>query len=136
MMQYVDSSALSKRYVREQDSKVAAQLLATDDGWATAAVTLVEVRRALAARLAAQSADLGGVVEAFEADWQAMHVVALDDETCRRAADIAASTGARSLDALHLAAAHRAGAPAIRLVTFDVRMAQTARSLGWTVVGA
>lgn len=41
-----------------------------------------------------------------------------------------------SLEALHLAAAARVGAPVVRLVTFDVRLGQVARSLGWTVVGA
>jgi hypothetical protein len=40
-----------------------------------------------------------------------------------------------SLEALHLAAAARVGAPVVRLVT-DVRLGQVARSLGWTVVGA
>ena len=46
------------------------------------------------------------------------------------------SAGARTLEALHLAAASRAGAPALRLVAFDVSLAQVARDLGWTVVGA
>jgi hypothetical protein len=41
-----------------------------------------------------------------------------------------------ALDSLHLAAAQRAGAPALRMVAFDVRLAHTARSLGWTVMGA
>jgi predicted nucleic acid-binding protein len=52
------------------------------------------------------------------------------------AAELAELTGTRSLDALHLAAAQRAGAPVVRLLTFDVRQATTARSLGWAVAGA
>ena len=134
-MQYIDSSALVKRYVRETDTKAAQQLLAADPDWITAAHTLVEVRRTLALRLTNDADALRRAADAFDADWQTINVVALDDETCRRAADIAASTGARTLDALHLAAAHRAGAPSLRLVTFDARMAQTARGLGWTAVG-
>lgn len=63
-------------------------------------------------------------------------MVALDDTTCKLAADLAETTGARTLDALHLAAASRAGAPVVRLVTLDARLAQVARSLGWSVVGA
>ncbi len=39
------------------------------------------------------------------------------------------------LDALHLAAVQRVGGPAVPLLTFDVRQAQAARSLGLTVVG-
>jgi predicted nucleic acid-binding protein len=42
----------------------------------------------------------------------------------------------RTLDALHLAAAQRVGGPAMPFLTFDLRQAQAARSLGLTVVGA
>ena len=65
-----------------------------------------------------------------------MRIVALDDQTCAQAAELAETTRARTVEALHLAAAHRAGAPALRVVTFDTRLAQAARSLNWTVVGA
>lgn len=135
-MQYVDSSALVKRYIREVDSDTAQHLLRADPEWVTARHSLVEVRRTLSQRLAEAPRLLQEARRFFAADWPALHVVALDDDTCERAADLAEATGARSLDALHLAAAHRAGAPALRLVTFDVRMAQVARGLGWTVVGA
>jgi predicted nucleic acid-binding protein len=52
------------------------------------------------------------------------------------AAAIAELTGARTLDALHLAAAQRVGGPAVPFLTFDVRQARAARGLGLTVVGA
>lgn len=135
-MQYVDSSALVKRYVREADSDVALRLLAADLEWVTAEHTMVEVRRTLSVRFAGDSSAAARAREVFEADWSALHVVALDGETCSRAAELAETTGARTLDVLHLAAAMRAGAPALRVVTFDVRMAQAVRSLGWTAVGA
>ncbi len=45
-------------------------------------------------------------------------------------------TGARTLDALHLAAARRVGGTQLAFVTFDIRQAQTARALGFAVVGA
>lgn len=133
-MQYVDSSALLKRYVLEPDSDVAERLLQADSEWVTAAHTEVEVRRNLARRLT-EPALLQQARSAFAEDWHSMYVVALDSRTCGIAADLAEATGARSLDALHLAAAQRAGAPALRLVAFDNRLAQTARSLGWTSVG-
>ena len=93
------------------------------------------MRRNLARRLAADPAALRQARAAFDEDWASTYVVALDSRTCAIAADVAEATGARTLDALHLAAAQRAGAPALRLVAFDVRFAQAARSLGWTVVG-
>ncbi|MGI8681225.1 MAG: type II toxin-antitoxin system VapC family toxin [Mycobacteriales bacterium] len=80
--------------------------------------------------------DLAAVKSDFARDWDSLAVVALDETTCKLAADLAETTGARTLDALHLAAASRAGAPVVRLVTFDARLAQVARSLGWSVVGA
>jgi uncharacterized protein len=135
-VQYVDTSALLKRYVAEPDSGTAAHLLDQDDDWVTGAHTEVEVRRNLARLLGDEPAALRRAREAFLRDWETIHVVALDAATCARAADLAESTGARSLDALHLAAAARAGAPALRLLAFDHRLARTARSLGWTVVGA
>jgi len=46
------------------------------------------------------------------------------------------ATGARSLDALHLAAADRAGGRSVPIVTFDIRLGHAARSLGFTVIGA
>jgi predicted nucleic acid-binding protein len=64
-----------------------------------------------------------------------MHVVELDETTCGIAADLAELTGARTLDALHLAAANRAGKGALTLLTFDIRQAQAARAVGLTVVG-
>jgi predicted nucleic acid-binding protein len=41
----------------------------------------------------------------------------------------------RTLDALHLAAAERAGGGTLVFVTYDIRQAQAARSLGWPVLG-
>ena len=64
-----------------------------------------------------------------------MFVVALDEVVCRRAAELGIAAAARSLDALHLAAAERAGGRTLPVFTFDVRLAQAARALGFAVVG-
>lgn len=40
------------------------------------------------------------------------------------------------MDALHLAAAERAGGRSMAIVTYDVRLGQAARSLGFAVIGA
>jgi predicted nucleic acid-binding protein len=47
---------------------------------------------------------------------------------------IAAQTLCRSLDALHVASALRAGAATV-LLTFDIRQARTARAVGLAVIG-
>ena len=72
----------------------------------------------------------------FTDDWMRMNVVELDAITCESAAAVSEVTGARSLDALHLAAAIRAGGPGMTVVTFDARQASAARALGLDVFGA
>ena len=72
---------------------------------------------------------------AFADDLASFHLVELDAGTCELAATIAEQTGVRTLDVLRLGAAQRLGAGTV-LLTFDVRQAAAARSLGLTVVGA
>jgi len=129
---YVDSSALLKRYVDEPDSGAANAILASDPSLLTARHTIVEVRRNLARLL--EERDATAAKAAFLEDIAAFGIVELDRVTCETAADIAEMTGARTLDALHLAAAHRLGGAAVPFVTFDVRQAQAARTLGLSVL--
>jgi predicted nucleic acid-binding protein len=131
---YVDSSAWLKRYLDERGSDDARRHLAADPGWVTANHTYTEVYRLL--RIADPDDLFAHDVEALEDDWRRTVVVALDDALCRRAAMLATVTRTRSLDALHLAAAERAGGPSVPLLTFDVRLATAARSLGFTVLGS
>ena len=132
MSLYVDSSALLKRYVEEPDSDAANALLASDPNLLTGRHTAVEVRRNLARLL--DERDATAAKAAFVEDLAAFGIVELDAVTCETAADIGELTGARTLDALHLAAAQRVGGAAVPFVTFDVRQAQAARMLGLTVL--
>ncbi len=133
-MLYVDSSALLKRYVEEPDSDLADELLGADPILTTGRHTVVEVRRNLARRVSAE--DLPEKRAAFARDLEAFGIVELDVATCEQAAAIAEELGARTLDALHLAAAQRVGGTALGFVTFDLRQAQAARWLGFTVLGS
>ncbi|MGQ0842661.1 MAG: type II toxin-antitoxin system VapC family toxin [Sporichthyaceae bacterium] len=133
MTRYVDSSALLKRYVEEPDSELATTLLGSDPHLVTARHTVVEVRRNLARLLSAGQAVTARA--AFAQDLGSFAVIELDAQTCALAATLAESSGARSLDSLHLAAARRLGT-ALTFLTFDLRQAQIARSLGFTVLGA
>jgi predicted nucleic acid-binding protein len=130
---YVDSSALLKRYVDEPDSETAESHLRSDPSLLTGRHTIVEVRRNLARLLEAREASAAR--SAFIDDLEALSIIELDEVTCEMAAAIAEVTGVRTRDALHLAAAQRAGGPAIPFLTFDLRQAQAARGLGLTVVG-
>jgi predicted nucleic acid-binding protein len=132
---YIDASALLKRYVEETDSARCDEYMMGDPEWITARHTAVEVRRNLARLLA--GAALVAAREDFAADWRRFHVIELDEDTCDIAAQIAETTGCRSLDALHIAAASRVGgAGALTFLTWDVRQAQAVRALGIAVAGA
>lgn len=134
MTVYVDSSALIKRYVAEEGSDLADAVLLADTEWVTGRHTLVEVLLAIRRRLGDDERVVA--VMAFERDWERTFVVALDETGCRRAAEFGIATGARSLDALHLASADRAGGRSLPIVTFDVRLGLAARALGFSVIGA
>ncbi len=132
MTLYVDTSALLKRYVAEHDSEAAERLMATDPVLVTSRLTEVEVRRNLFRLLS--TSDASAAKRRFLTDLDSFALVSLDAATCNEASRIAEQTLCRSLDALHLAAAVRAG-PSTTLLTFDNRQAQAARSLGLSVIG-
>jgi len=131
---YVDSSALLKRYVEEPDSSVAESLLAADPILVTSWVTLVEVRRTLARLL--EPTQLIAARRQVHLDLDEFALVSVDPVVCEAAANIGEQLGVRSLDAIHLACAQRLQVPNLTFVTFDLRQAQAARSLGFTVRGA
>jgi predicted nucleic acid-binding protein len=132
---YADASAILKLYLDEVESDVARDVLRGDPVWISACITAVEVRRNLARLLADEA--LEDAREQFRRDWADVASLAIDDETSERASELAEATGLRTLDALHVEAAERAAAEDdLRMVTFDVRLAAAARSLGWTVLGA
>ena len=134
MTTYVDSSALLKRYIAEPDSDLADRLLAADPVLVTSWITLVEVRRNLARVLA--PADLPDIRRQFERDLDEFALVIVDQIVCETAAEIGEVLGVRTLDALHLASARRLQVPGLAFITFDLRQAQAARSMGFTVLGA
>ncbi len=134
MTAYLDSSALLKLYVGEPDTDVASTIIHRHRVWTTGRHTLVEVRRNLARLLEGDELQKGR--RAFAEDWANISIVELDELACGRAAEFAEQTGVKALDALHLGAAERAGAGRLPIVTFDRRLADAARSLGWTVLGA
>lgn len=134
MTTYVDSSALLKRYFSEPDLSVAERLLRSDAVLATSWVTFVEVHRNLSRVL--RGAELSEAKEQFGDQFDRMALVVVDEAVCRSAARIGEQLGVRSLDAIQLASAQRLGIPSMPFLTFDLRQAQAARSLGFTVLGS
>lgn len=134
MTTYVDSSALLKRYFAEPDASVAQRLLLSDSVLVTSWITMVEVRRNLARVLS--GSELREAKEQFSVDLDAIALVAVDEVVCRSAAQIGEQLAVRSLDAVHLASAQRLAIPSLPFITFDLRQAQAARSLGFVALGS
>lgn len=123
-----------KRYIDERDTAEAIAILDAEPAWVTARHTYIEVTRALAATTTGRRR--AGARAAFGHDWSGIAIVELDVAVCERAAELALMLEVRTLDALHLGAAERAGGATLPFVTFDRRLAAAARRLGWTVLGA
>jgi len=130
---YVDSSALLKRYVREPDSDEAALLLAADPVLVTSWVTVTEVRRNVARLVRPEH--LAELRRQITSDLDRFALVVADQVVCESAANIAEQLGVGSLDAIHLASARRLQVVGLSFITFDLRQAQAARSLGFNVLG-
>ena len=62
-----------------------------------------------------------------------VYLVAIDGDVVDRAATLAPGSLVRSLDAIHLSTAQLLGAELGALITYDIRMAQIAASIGITV---
>ncbi|MBT3246141.1 MAG: type II toxin-antitoxin system VapC family toxin [Actinobacteria bacterium] len=131
MTLYVDSSALIKRYLKEDGAAEAVAHMASDPVLVTSALTAIEVRRNLTRIL---TDDLEVLRARLVVDLDAFAVIPLDAQVCAEAARIAEKTLCRSLDSIHLAAARRAGS-ATTVLTFDQRQAEAARSIGLSVIG-
>ncbi|MEX2586999.1 MAG: type II toxin-antitoxin system VapC family toxin [Actinomycetota bacterium] len=133
MTTYLDSSAWLKRYIEEEGSELVAGILEEEPVVITCAVAEAEVRRNLE-RIVPEHAEQ--LRRRFLDDLVRCNVVEIDRSLIRSAAALAEITLARSLDALHLAAAQRLGGSAsLRFLTFDRRQSRIARDLGLSVAG-
>jgi predicted nucleic acid-binding protein len=130
---YIDSSAILKLYLDEPETGDCESIVASDPDWQSARLSRVEVRRILSRSL--RGREYSTARRRFDGDWARTQIVELDRVTCDLAAQIAESTGIRTLDSLHLAAAQRVADKDLRFLTYDRRQARAARGLGFDVVG-
>ena len=122
---YVDSSAIVKLAVREPESQILRRHLRRRRPVVTSALAQTEVLRAL----------LAGGEPALAAGRHALagfDLVRVNDRILRRAGALL-PTEVRSLDAIHLATAAELMSDVRELVTYDVRMADAARAMGFKV---
>jgi len=133
-MLFLDTSALVKRYVEEQDTEFVLRRMDQDPEWVVSSVARTEIEITLC-RLGFDPGGTPDLWQRFRDDWDQCHVVPVDHACLEGAADIGCRHNVRTLDALHLAAADRLPRPLVML-TFDRRQATAARSMAIIVEGA
>lgn len=122
---YVDSSAIVKLAVAEPESAALRRALSRRQTLVTSALARTEVARALLA--------LGpGAVRRGDEVLRRLQLLRVNDRVLSDAGRLEPAE-LRSLDAIHLATAQQFGTSLRRVVTYDARMADAARALGWSV---
>ena len=122
---YVDSSAIVKLAVAEPESAALRRALSRRQTLVTSALARTEVARALLA--------LGpGAVRRGDEVLRRLQLLRVNDRVLSDAGRLEPAE-LRSLDAIHLATAQQFGTSLQRVVTYDARMADAARALGWSV---
>jgi len=122
---YLDSSALVKLATAEPESAALRRYLRRRRPLVSSALARTEVGRALL--------PYGQVaVHRGAAVLARLDLVRVGDRVLERASGLPPPL-LRSLDAIHLATAEQLGVDLARVVTYDERMADAARGLGWTV---
>lgn len=125
---YLDASALVKLATLEAETEALREHLVAFEQRSTSRLATVEVPRALA-----RKGTGGAGVEAFQAAFEGMIVIDLDEQIAAIAAALD-PVALRSLDAVHLASAMSIGDDLDAIVTYDVRLADAARAVGLIVV--
>ena len=108
MRLYLDTSALLKLYVEEDDSDFVEGAVQDAETTVTSIMTYVETRAAFSRRRRDGSltpADYHRVVREFEREWERYFVIPVTDSLIKSAGKLAEIHGLRGYDALHLASA-------------------------------
>lgn len=122
---YLDSSALVKLVIREPESSALRGYLRRHRRRVSCGLARVEVVRAVAAHGAQATARARQLLARVD-------LLRLDDVLLDAAARLEAAN-LRSLDAIHLSAAESLSEDLSAVVTYDLRMASAARTLGLRV---
>ncbi|MBN2388881.1 MAG: type II toxin-antitoxin system VapC family toxin [Anaerolineales bacterium] len=145
MILYADTSALVKKYVREDGSEQVLAFIAGFEAVATAALTYVEMAAALAKAGRQGWVDDTALQEAwrdFRAHWPAYTRLPVSSAAVERAADLAWKHGLRAYDAMHLSCAQvwqEVTGEETVFACFDQRLRQAASVEGlqvWPAAGA
>ncbi len=124
---YLDASALVKTLVRESETDALRSYLASQERRVTSRVATIEIPRAVARKQLQEP-----TATTIESGLGALALIELTEEIAAAAARVSPPS-LRTLDAIHLASALTLGNELVAMVTYDVRLADAARSLGLPV---
>jgi predicted nucleic acid-binding protein len=124
---FVDTSALVKRYVDEPERAQVVEAMGADDVWVASELALTEAMMTLH-RVAATPRQADRLWRLLRADWDAFHVVPVDDRCLAAATEIGSNHAIAVTHAVHLAAANRLPRP-VRYLTLDPRQVSVAVAL-------
>lgn len=130
---YVETSALLKRYVQEPESDDCQMLLDAHSHRITSRITITETLINLRKRLS--TSEFAIASKLFQADVKLFDVVEFDAELSIRAIEVAAGNSLATLDAIHLASALRVNSPQLAFLTYEKRLANSAKKSGLKVLG-
>jgi predicted nucleic acid-binding protein len=131
---FVDTSALVKRYVDEPGRDLVLEVMAGDHVWVASELARAEAALALT-RVAATSRQADRLHRLLADDWDAFHVVPVDDRCLAAAAEIGSGHGVSVSTAIHLAAASRLPKP-VGYLTLDPRQVSAAVALDLDLLGS
>lgn len=124
---YIDSSALLKLVVREDETSALEADLAARDGLVTSRLALLECRRA------ARRVPNRRLLQTVDAVFEAVYLLDITPSILDAAAALN-PPHLRSLDAIHVATAMSVGDSDLDVLTYDGRCADAARASGLRVV--
>lgn len=136
-MIYWDSSALVKKYLREEGSDVVMQRLIGDGVVATSILSFAEIHAVFARKaservISATAQKL--LIRSFESDWQSMIVVHMNEVILPVVRDVLSRHNLRGADAVHLASglylARRTKCPKLSFGCADDRLLKAASAEG------
>lgn len=130
---YVETSALLKRYVREPESDDCQMILDAHSHRITSRITITETLINLRKRLSTTEFEIASKL--FLSDINVFDVIEFDAELSLRASHVAAGNSLTTLDSIHLASALRVNGPQIAFLTYDKRLANSAKKSGLRVLG-
>jgi predicted nucleic acid-binding protein len=124
----LDTSALVKRFVREEHSDWVRERMSFDRQWIGSTLLAAETGIALA-RLLPDSGELARCDALVSRDLEFFDMVPVDSECLVGAIELGRAFRLRTLDAIHLSA-FRLMPPGCSVITFDRTMGSAARDIG------